>query len=77
MNLDGVLDIFLKNLTLLELSMWNRSACVEWKLDSQHVPSRSIVCPLKLGCLGVLEDSVAVARIAGPWFFHCFYLLDL
>ena len=47
------------------------------ELDSPHAPSRSIVCPLKLGCLGVVEDSVTVARTVGPWFFHCSYVLDL
>ena len=37
------------------------------ELDSPHAPSRSIVCPLKLGCLGVVEDSVTVARTVGLW----------
>ena len=47
------------------------------ELDSQHAPSRSIVCPLKLGCLGVVEDLIAVGRTTRPWFSHCSYALDL
>ena len=47
------------------------------ELDSQHTPSRSIVCPLKLGFLGVVEDPTTVGRTTRPWFSHCFYVLDL
>ena len=47
------------------------------ELDSQHAPSRLIVCPLKLGCLGVVEDPTAVGRTTRPWFSYCSYVLDL
>ena len=35
------------------------------------------MCPLKLGCFGVFEDSIAIVQIEGPWFSHCSYVLDL
>ena len=50
----------------------HRHMFTQVELDSQHAPSRSIVCPLKLGCLGVVED-----RTTRPWFSHCSYVLDL
>ena len=42
------------------------------ELICEHAPSRSIVCSLKLGFLGVVED-----RTTRPWFSHCSYVLDL
>ena len=32
------------------------------------------MCPLKVGCLAVVEDSVEVVRTVGPWFSHCSYV---
>ena len=35
------------------------------------------MCPLKLGCLGVVEDPTAVGWTTRLWFSHYSYVLDL
>ena len=57
---------------LLSLSMCSHE--LSWILN---MPSRSIVWPCKLGCLGAVEDLVEVAWLARSWSSHWSNVLDL